>query len=237
MRILKSIMAASSAFFAGCAAHAAVITVDLSTANDGDDLGDVFFNGLVDGSETAGLTGAANFSFAGVSFASGETTVLLDVTLSNTSGGAITDSIITAFGFDTDPDLIDAGATPDGDPFDDDFQTNVFFPGGPTVEVCFSNNPVGANCSGNNAGGGVAFGVSEMFQIALVFSGDITDAMVTLDNFGVRYQGIDSSVLDDASGFGVMTNPPEIPVPAAVWAMGLGLAGLGGAIRRKQKAA
>ena len=36
---------------------------------------------------------------------------------------------------------------------------------------------------------------------------------------------------------GVMTDTPEVPLPAAVWAMGLGLAGLGGAIRRKAKAA
>ncbi len=237
MRIFKSIMAASCAFFAGCAAQAAVITADLSTAMNGDNLGSVFFNGLVDGSETAGLTGEASFSFVSASFAGGETTLLLDVILSNTSGGDITDSIITALGFDTDPDIIDAGATPDGDPFDDDFQTNVFFPGGPTVEVCFSNQPAGANCSGNNSGGGVAFGVSEMFQIALVFSGDVTDDTITLDNFGVRYQGIDSAMLNDASGFGVMTDPPEVPLPAAVWAMGLGLAGLGGVARRKAKAA
>lgn len=199
-------------------------------------MGTVNFNGLVENVETAGLTGAASFSFAGASFAGGETTLLLDVILTNTSGGDITDSIITAFGFDSDPNVIDAGATPDGDPFDDAFQSNVFFPGGPTVEICFSNQPMGANCSGNNSGGGVAFGVSEMFQISLIYSGDITDSMVTLDNFGVRYQGIDSSVLNDASGYGVMTDTPEVPVPAAVWVMGLGLAGLGGAIRRKAKA-
>lgn len=237
MRILKSVAVASCAFFAGCAAQAGLITVDLSSAVNGEELGTVNFNGLVENVETAGLTGAASFSFAGASFAGGETTLLLDVILANTSGGDITDSIITAMGFDIDPDIIDAGATPDGDPFDDDFQSNVFFPGGPTVEVCFSNHPMGANCSGNNSGGGVAFGVSEVFQISLVFSGDITSDIVTLNNFAVRYQSIDSSTLDGASGYGVMTDTPEIPLPAAVWVMGLGLAGLGGAVRRKAKTA
>lgn len=158
------------------------------------------------------------------------------VDLSNDSGGDITSSRLSVFGFDVLPSngsFNEPGTTSTGFfTFVGAGQVNQpAFLGFSDVDACFRNSPPGANNVCTAGAGGVAQGTSETFSPTLAFAGGPVTSF-TLQNFYFRYQSIEGKVngitLDDASGVG---SPGVVPTPALL----PGLLGLGvAALRKKQ---
>ncbi|MGG6238255.1 cistern family PEP-CTERM protein [Nodosilinea sp. AN01ver1] len=156
-----------------------------------------------------------------------------NIIVNNNSGGGITDSRISIFGFDVSTPsgqgTFDfAGSNGDGT-VKASGQTPGIFPGG-SLDICFKGGGNANNCTAGG-GGGVLQGNSFSFSPTLAFNAPGVTSF-TLSNFYVRYQGIEGVVdgitLGDASGVG---NPGVVPTPALL----PGLLGLGvAALRKKQ---
>jgi len=172
----------------------------------------------------AGLTSSLLINFLGVTGKAYN----FSYTLSNTSGGPINASRVTIFGFNSNPNFVSVTA-PTG-------SFNIISSGNQPngladLELCFKDRGPSKNCTG--AQDGVAKGGSTSGTFNLTYGSALSS--ITLSDFSVRYQGIDSSALGlrdgSASGqpFGLVPEP-------ATWAMmitGFGL--IGGAMRRRRK--
>lgn len=223
-RLILSLSFLSLIFIAG-GANAITIT-DTSVTLDTGDVGESFtveFDGNVEEDDVDGLTAEATFTLASIM----DEMWTFGVDLSNTSTAPIDASRVSALGFDTDPDLTDAEVV--SGIFDnailDGSLPNQFG----DIEVCFTD---GNTCSGGQSGG-VTLGNDGSFDIKLTFP--VATTSVTLSNFGVRYQSIDSSTLNlsGASGTGTGTPdddgggpPTEVPEPSILFLFGSGLLGL-----------
>jgi len=178
------------------------------------------FNGIINGVQQDGLTSSATFtvdSFAG-------NTWVFDVELSNTSSNPITQSLVTAFGFATNPDVA-SGSTANGDIFDRVFLTDMTpQPNLTDIEVCV-NASNGNNCSGQG-NTGISLGNSEQLTLTLVLTNPT--ATLELTDFFVRYQSLEGQT-GSSSAIGTV-----VPLPAAAWLFLSGLAGLFGVKRLKR---
>jgi hypothetical protein len=194
---------------------ASTVTVEDTDATDGSTSFDVFFDGNVAESPVAGLTGEATLTLTEYNVGS-ITRLSFDVELTNTSSAPIDASRISVFGMDTEPDIADITEVSATGDFDQAVLNSSFPNTFGSIEVCFKSGQ-NNNCSGGTSGG-AELGETIYFTINMGFSGPVEE--VVLDNFGVRYQSIDSATLglEDASGTGVF-----IPEPGAVALYGLGL--------------
>ena len=209
-------------------------------------VGDTFtinFNGIVDygNPSTAtvmpGLTATGQFTIMSWSYsaATNKTTVSFDIVIDNTSNASIWQSaVVTAIGFDTDPNALSGTSTG----VFTDFVTGGSFPTGArfNVEYCASGNKNNCNGPGNtplnvNDPNGTA-------TVTMKFAGNISN--LDFSNFGIRWQALDSASLRIAggSGIGVETTPPvtpPIPEPAAMAVFGLGALMVGAALRKRAR--
>lgn len=186
-------------------------------------VGDAFtvsFAGNVNGTNTPGLTSQASVLVTSFQARS----ISLSITLTNTTDATLfSGSRVSAIGFD--PSVPLAGASSSG-LFANAVTGNAFPNGFGPVGVCAIQNR--NNCKGG-ANGGVGLGQSGTMLLTLDFAAPV--ASVDLSNFGVRYQGVDSTRLglSGASGTGRPGGGPVpgIPEPGAglVFALGMTLAG------------
>ncbi len=176
------------------------------------------FNGITNGAPVPGLSSSLLLTL----FSQSATQTIFDFTLSNTSGGAITSSMITAFGFDVAPDVLNAAIT------------NAIFTGigsgnianGRNVEVCFTANG-GSQCNGAGSGNlGLAQNASTVGRITLNFSGGASN--ITLSDLAVRYQAVNGN--GSATGQ-VVTAVPE---PASWALMLIGFGAVGASMRSRR---
>ncbi|BAU11736.1 hypothetical protein LEP3755_22390 [Leptolyngbya sp. NIES-3755] len=190
------------------------------------DLGKIFrinFDGNVSTNTVSGLTSFVDLTFKGFTTQNGNTIATFDALLDNTSSGDIF-SRVSGFGFDTSGTLL--SATTNG-LFNRSHLDGSFPNQFGNVDVCFNS---GSNCQGGS-NGGVSNSTSlpgtfdsGNFSFTLALSGSVNT--LSLSNFGVRYQSIDSTSLNlsGASGTGrgtsitvnpPSTNPPTNPNPPA----------------------
>ncbi len=185
------------------------------------------FNGQVDdgkitSTNVEGLTSRANFEV--YDFTSNS--IVFDILLENTSADPITASVVTLLGFRSSPSIHSADATGAFTVEVLNKPINAF--GGAEVNICFKGGGNEQNC--NSGTNGVALGNSALFRATLTYASDISSGLF-LDEFGVRYQGIDGRIggtlVKDFSGTGVGVVPTPALLP--------GLLGMGIATLRKRK--
>lgn len=176
-----------------------------------------------------GLTSSILFNFLGTTGNSYN----FSYTLSNTVNAVDYQAArVTIFGFNTDPNI---ASTSTGAP--DLFNTIAAGnqPNGLAgIEVCYKDSGPSGNCTGAN--GGVAIGGSTSGTFNLAFAS--LPAAVSLSDFSVRYQGIDSTKYgfrgDSASGVPTTMMTP-VPEPATWMMMLAGLGIIGSSMRRKRR--
>jgi hypothetical protein len=198
-----------------------------------DDVGKDFwsvFNGQVDdqgitSTNVEGLSSQANFKVT--SFTNNQ--IVFDILLENTSHDPITTSVVSVLGFRSNPLVKSATSTGDFDIVVLNKTINAFE--GADVNICFKEAGGNKNCNGGG-NGGVDLGQSAFFTATLNFNSNISSGLF-LDEFGVRYQGIEGEingqVVEDFSGTGVGVVPTPALLP--------GLIGMGIAALRKKKQA
>ena len=145
----------------------------------------------------------------------------------------MTSSRITAFGFNTDPNIVANGARVlSGGVFSEiRYDTNV--PNGVgNVELCFTTQ----NCAGGG-GDGLTMGQSSSGRFSLQF-GNANLQSLTLGNIVLRYQSLNAPGLNGASGTGtVSTLTAAVPEPGTWAMMLLGFGAIGFSMRRKRPVA
>lgn len=147
-----------------------------------------------------------------------QTIYTLNYTVTNTS---TTDSLITAFGFDTNPELADADAVSG---IFDNIILDAHAPDGvQSLDFCATGGNGDNNCSGIGSVG-VEDGDDTSGVITLAFAGNLSS--ITLDGFYVRYQSIGPNDLS--------TTGAPIPEPGE-WAMILAGLGIVGFIARRRR--
>jgi hypothetical protein len=171
-----------------------------------------------------GLTSSLTLTFQGLS----GNNYLFDFALANTSSAPIDDSGVTAFGFNATPNIVLGLSSITSTWFDAIASGNV--PGGTDLEFCVKNGQTN-NCAGSQGGPNLG----ETADGSLVLGYNSLFDSITLEDFLVRYQRIDSVALglDDGSAIGTPTG--GVPEPAT-WAMMLmGFGAVGYTMRRRRK--
>lgn len=182
------------------------------------------FDGEENNAVIPGLTSTLKLTFQGLD----GNNYLFDYLLTNTSSAPITASVVTAFGFDTDPNVNKANSTVDG----------VFGVVGSgsmannTLEICFKNGQ-NNNCGGSPGNQGVVQGgLPGSGSLKLAF--DSFNDQITLSHFLDRYQGINGPGIEGGSAVGFPTTG-AVPEPDTWALMLLGFGGIGMALRRSRK--
>ncbi|MBM4334327.1 MAG: hypothetical protein FJ108_00245 [Deltaproteobacteria bacterium] len=191
---------------AGFSSRAAAVTVD--------SVGDSFtvnFGGNIKGVDVSGLSASALFEVTSIS----GNTLVMDITLTNTTSVLWESARVSAFGFNTNPEIVSASV--DSTVFANVNLGGQFPNGFGSVDLCVINNR--NNCTGGRKGG-LTIGQSTGITLSLTFQNPIS--AVDLDNFGVRYQSLTSSALgfDGASGTGRPSNPIPEPRSTAMYLLG-----------------
>lgn len=210
----------------------------------------ITYNGLIDRSGHSGLTASMNLTLDNITFNGSRYMADFSYDLSNTSGGLITGSRISIFGFNVASNGFSQGFSLGANDLNGLFPDNARgnFPGAGNInaDICFKRGS--QNCAGGG-GTGLVLGESTSGTFTLAFNSQSLDA-VAFDDFLVRYQSIygrtegkKSKKLQGASGIGwgtAIDNPVETPVvpEPATWAMMItGFGMMGAAIRRRRRVA
>ena len=197
-------------------AAADIVSYNGTDYNTGETI-NISFTGESSGNPVDGLSADLSLLFTGVD-ANGDYT--FDWSLTNTS--TMHDlSTVVAFGFNVDPDFIDATVTGDFTTDSSGSISNGYF-----VEFCATGGP---NCAGGaNTGDGVGGG---SFEGSLVFDFGLTAPDIfTISQPIVRFQSTGAN--GEGSGVGV---PGVVPEPGT-WAMMLmGFGAAGYAMRRRRR--
>jgi hypothetical protein len=197
------------------------------------------YNGIMDvnGVPTvlSGLTATidyevVNFFYDAPSNASG---LVIALNVYNTTDPIIWQrGAVSGIGFDTDPNVIRNWSSVSGYYNRLAYDTTLPTGAGFQVEVCLSTTR--RSCTGPWAAGNqVGTNVPQYAVVFLAFQGDVTGTGVTLDNFGIRYADLLSSVYGIPSGLGLGVPVSPIPEPGAAAAFGLGVILVGAALRRR----
>lgn len=199
-------------FFAG-QASAALISVDNTTT-----VGSTYdFSYSLDVGGGIELTGETSFSL--ISFEAGK--VVFDITATNTSTTGQT-TRLSAFGFDVSPAASGIELVTAGDVFQQvELNPSPDLPSY-SVDICAYS---GSNCP--DGSDGLEEGESDTLRLAIL--GDFSNG-VTLSEFPIRFTGDFGSYV-----FGPDNGTEEVPEPAILGLLGLGLAGLGMAMRRRRQ--
>jgi hypothetical protein len=231
-KILKSLAVGACLFAAPAANAAVVVTVGpapgqssaVVTPATGPGSFTLNFNGFSSNGPIAGLTSTLLINFLGVTGSSYN----FSYTLTNTSSAPIDASRVTIFGFNSNPNFTNVSA-PSG-------IFNVIAAGQQpnglaNLELCFKDSGPDNNCTGANQG--VAKGSAASGTFNLTYASALPS--ITLSDFSVRYQGIDSSRLEIEGGSanGLPQMMGAVPEPATWAMMILGFGVIGGAMRRR----
>lgn len=196
MSVLKKILPLTA--FAGLALMATPALADAITLG-APQTGQAYtldYNGFSGSTTINGLTASTVFTLTGIN----GNTYNFDYSVTNNSSAPITDSRISSFAFNTDPNITSASST---GAFS--FTTlNSNYPNAiGTVDVCFKDAQTGS-CAGGG-GGGLTIGQTGTGTFALTFSQPVS--ALTLSDFFVRYQSIvGAGNITSASGSGTLTS-------------------------------
>jgi hypothetical protein len=144
----------------------------------------------------------------------------------------VTDSRISIFGFNVDPNVAPASASATGL-----FGGSVASSGNnPAVELCFKVATNGNNCTGGGGNGLLIDDDPATGTLTLNFASAPTT--VTLDNFYIRYQTLASTASNETSarGTGTVVATPAVPEPATWGMMILGFGLVGASMRYRRRA-
>ena len=177
------------------------------------------FGGQVNGAPYAGLTSTLSLTFEGIIGGQYQ----FQYSVLNTSSAPVTNSRVSGFAFNTDPNVT-TGSITGG--YDNIVVSGSYPEGAGAVDVCFSNS--GGSCSGPN--GALFGGAAATGTLRLGFA--VLPAQITISDFLVRYQSINGPGQNGGSGIGRPT--PPVPEPGT-WAMMLiGFGAVGFAMRRSR---
>lgn len=185
------------------------------------DSGTIFYGGNIEQTEVEGLTASTSFTLTEIKTSS----FVFDIVLANTTSSLWEESRVSRIGFNVDANVTSVTASSPwvallGGSFPNQFGA---------MDICVQGQSQGS-CNGGP--GGVENGDSASFSLELGFAS--LPGAVTLDNFGVRWQSLNSEALgyDDASGTG--TPVTKVPEPGTLGLLGLGALGLVVSGRRRR---
>lgn len=185
------------------------------------DSGTIFYGGNIEQTEVEGLTASTSFTLTEIKTSS----FVFDIVLANTTSSLWEESRVSRIGFNVDANVTSVTASSPwvallGGSFPNQFGA---------MDICVQGQSQGS-CNGGP--GGVENGDSASFSLELGFAS--LPGAVTLDNFGVRWQSLNSEALgyNDASGTG--TPVTKVPEPGTLGLLGLGALGLVVSGRRRR---
>jgi len=190
-----------------------------------DSVGDfamIHYGGNIDQTDVDGLSASTSFTLAEIKSSS----FVFDIMVANTTDDSLwEDSRVSRIGFNVDPNVTSVTASSPWFALLGGSFPNQFGP----LDICIQGQTQG-NCQGGP--GGVGIGGSSSFSLELGFAS--LPSAVTLDNFGVRWQSLDSDALgyDDDSGTGSPTT--KVPEPGTLGLLGLGVLGFALTGRRRR---
>lgn len=230
IRLLAPAVLAAAVTLATPASASLVVNGDgtVTVTGTGGGTGTINFDGNSDGTTVVGMTSALSLTF--VSAVAG--TYTFDYSLANTSASPVSAARVTAFAFDTNPNVVSNGAAIVSGSVFDTIRYDRNLPNGVgVVELCFT---VGNCTGGGSAGDGVQIGGSTAGRFSLDFGASNLPTL-TLSNLHVRYQGITAPGIIGGSGTGSYVPPPAVPEPGTWAMMLLGFGGVGVTLRRTRR--
>ncbi len=186
------------------------------------DSGTVYYGGNISVTDVDGLSASTSFTLTEIKASS----FVFDVVVANATSSLWEESRVSRIGFNVDPDVTSVTASSPwlavlGGSFPNQFGA---------LDICIQGKTQG-DCNGGP--GGVGIGDSDSFSLELGFAS--LPGTVTLDNFGVRWQSLNSVALGYSDDSGTGTPVTKVPEPGTLGLFGLGVLGLALAGKRRRQ--